>query len=1103
MSDFVKYSHSSPVSSLSWLAGWRSRAIRGVWRPPRPEGDRRPTAAQRPRAPDGAPGVPRAGLASRRPSPARRMRAHDGRRRGRDQASSAASASSRPSSTRPPWPSRVARGRSSSRARPAWARRASSTRPSRCCRPGWPAGAQGPIVLRGDDLPAWRERAVRTVPGRAASGSSPGRARRRGGAAGHRRGPAPPAAAGRSPARLSDGRPRRRPRATGRPHPGGLPGLVGRLAADGPVVLVVEDLHVLDAASRSLVAFLARTLGERPVLLVGSYQPDALRRGHPLRATLEAIARGPRPPGAWRLAPLDRAELRRSSPAHEGEAPSAPTLLLVAERSGGSPLVAEEVLVARRELSGAALSVPLEQLVVARAARARRSAGASCGSSPSPTGRSSRRGWLRSPPPTTPGWAVRPRAPAARRARRRRAGRRDLAAGVEEAIDHGFVEVGARHPGASGTRARRPRRGQASRRASPERAVRIRHELLAGGAGTPTSCPGPGVACTRRSGRRFADRPEEAGRHWAPRTRGRAGAPERGGRRRGGRGGRRRGRRAGPPGARHRAGGRPGCGRRLSVADELDLLVRAAEASAACRRHRRADAFVETALGPPSGRPAIARRAPSSPSAWARTDWPAAIATTPSLRTSRPWSSCPPRPASTGRGSLRTSPRSACSRASTRTASGWPRMQSTVAGQVGSAARGWLGHATVHPGRRRRLARPAGAGRSRRLEDALAIAIETRPPRGCVPGAGQPRRGDLTCRGAAPRPSRCRCRASRPPRRWASRLSTEPPARQRGRCAGEPGPVGGGPPRWPSGPSTGPRRACRSSSPRWAWPSSRSRRPPATPRPRLLGRLFLEIETVPVRRAGGAGLPGGGVVRPVARRRRRRRRARSTRPGAGCGPPRSGPSARGRRRARRGARTRGREAPQRRDLAGLATARAWSDDDPARGVAHGGRSGVPADTWVRREVGADLATAAAYAARLRGHDDARGVGRRGRGRVARPRAALRDGARPVLRGRGARWTPRPRRVSGGRAVTTPGSRSWRPSPSHVDLEALPLLRQIADLAERARIALPDGALTESSRSAPPAPPRGRREGLGSRATRGRSDSGDGRHPRGAPPPRSA
>ena len=147
-----------------------------------------------------------------------------------------------------------------------------------------------------------------------------------------------------------------------------LRGLLGRLAVDRPVVLLLEDLHQIDAATRDLVAFLARTAGHLPLLLAGTYQPDALTRMHPLRATLDVIESGPRGVTRVDLGPLSQTEVGSLIEAHEGERPSAPLLLLVAERSRGNPLVAEEVLDARRELSGASLTAPLAQLVLGRVA---------------------------------------------------------------------------------------------------------------------------------------------------------------------------------------------------------------------------------------------------------------------------------------------------------------------------------------------------------------------------------------------------------------------------------------------------------------------------------------------------------------------------------------------------------------------------------------------------------------------------------------------------------------------------------------------------------------------------------------------------------------
>jgi hypothetical protein len=68
--------------------------------------------------------------------------------------------------------------------------------------------------------------------------------------------------------------------------------LVG-LAERSPVVVLLEDLHWADRATRDLVAFLARTLRRGRVTLVASYRSDELHRRHQLRPLLAELARLP------------------------------------------------------------------------------------------------------------------------------------------------------------------------------------------------------------------------------------------------------------------------------------------------------------------------------------------------------------------------------------------------------------------------------------------------------------------------------------------------------------------------------------------------------------------------------------------------------------------------------------------------------------------------------------------------------------------------------------------------------------------------------------------------------------------------------------------
>jgi DNA-binding CsgD family transcriptional regulator/tetratricopeptide (TPR) repeat protein len=147
-----------------------------------------------------------------------------------------------------------------------------------------------------------------------------------------------------------------------------LLGVLARAAERQPVVLVLEDLHRVDAATRAFGAFLARIGRPGRICLIATYQPDELTRDHPLQATLGAMIDTPRPPERILLPPLERDELAVLIEGIEGERPSASVLLLVTERSGGIPLVAEELISARRELSSATLTGSLESLIAARLA---------------------------------------------------------------------------------------------------------------------------------------------------------------------------------------------------------------------------------------------------------------------------------------------------------------------------------------------------------------------------------------------------------------------------------------------------------------------------------------------------------------------------------------------------------------------------------------------------------------------------------------------------------------------------------------------------------------------------------------------------------------
>ena len=119
-------------------------------------------------------------------------------------------------------------------------------------------------------------------------------------------------------------------------------GLLGRLSAARPVMLVLEDLHWADQSTLELVAFLVRSLRAARVLLVATYRSDELHRRHPLRPLLT---------GWERVRTVDRIELLRfqrdevaTQLAAILAAEPRPGLLdLVFDRSGGNAYLVEEL----------------------------------------------------------------------------------------------------------------------------------------------------------------------------------------------------------------------------------------------------------------------------------------------------------------------------------------------------------------------------------------------------------------------------------------------------------------------------------------------------------------------------------------------------------------------------------------------------------------------------------------------------------------------------------------------------------------------------------------------------------------------------------------
>ncbi len=137
----------------------------------------------------------------------------------------------------------------------------------------------------------------------------------------------------------------------------GLLRLLGRLGADRPVLLVVEDLHWADRSTRDLLAFLWRNARDERLCIVGTFRSDELHRRHPLTAWLAEAERQPRV-DRLDLARFERPELIELLAGILGAQPT-PTLLdSIARRSDGNAFFAEELVAASDPAAGARDHLP-------------------------------------------------------------------------------------------------------------------------------------------------------------------------------------------------------------------------------------------------------------------------------------------------------------------------------------------------------------------------------------------------------------------------------------------------------------------------------------------------------------------------------------------------------------------------------------------------------------------------------------------------------------------------------------------------------------------------------------------------------------------------
>jgi DNA-binding CsgD family transcriptional regulator/tetratricopeptide (TPR) repeat protein len=141
-----------------------------------------------------------------------------------------------------------------------------------------------------------------------------------------------------------------------------LLGLLGALAEEAALVVVVEDLHWADRSTRDLLAFLARNLRRQRVVLVATHRSDEPERPW-LGRLLAELGRA----GAERLEldRLGRAESAEQMAAILGATPPVKLVEGVFARAEGNPFFTEELLAAAHA-GPAALPATLHDLLRGR-----------------------------------------------------------------------------------------------------------------------------------------------------------------------------------------------------------------------------------------------------------------------------------------------------------------------------------------------------------------------------------------------------------------------------------------------------------------------------------------------------------------------------------------------------------------------------------------------------------------------------------------------------------------------------------------------------------------------------------------------------------------
>ncbi len=142
-------------------------------------------------------------------------------------------------------------------------------------------------------------------------------------------------------------------------------GALAALAADQPLLLVVEDVHWADQATRDLLGYLFTRVAGEPLTVVVSFRSDDLHRRHPLRPTLAEWSRLPAVQRVH-LEPLGADDVRTLVRALTGAPLPEQQIRSIITRAEGNAFFAEELVAAGQFADVQALPWQLADLLLVR-----------------------------------------------------------------------------------------------------------------------------------------------------------------------------------------------------------------------------------------------------------------------------------------------------------------------------------------------------------------------------------------------------------------------------------------------------------------------------------------------------------------------------------------------------------------------------------------------------------------------------------------------------------------------------------------------------------------------------------------------------------------